>query len=78
MTFSMVLQRTSGSVLRLVGLLHQHRWDVEQLIVEPDDTFGVQRIRLRICVEGLVPHRVVSVLHQLIEVIDVKVLDNAA
>ena len=73
-----LLQRTSESVLRLVALLHRHRWDVEQLMVERGEAPGLQRIILRVSVDGLVQERVVSALHQLIDVIDVKVLGSAA
>jgi acetolactate synthase small subunit len=78
MLITVLLQRTSESVLRLVALLHRHRWDVEQLMVEPGDAPGLQRISLRVSVDDPVRNRVVSALHQLVDVIDVKVLDNAA
>ena len=78
MTITVVLQRTSESVLRVVALLHRHRWDVEQLMVQPGDAPGLQRISLRVSVDGLVRNRVLSALRQLIDVIDVEVLDNAA
>jgi acetolactate synthase small subunit len=72
------LQRTPESVLRLIVLLHRHRWQVEHLTVEPSEAPGVQRICLRVAADGQLQERIVSALHQLVDVIDVKVLDNAA
>jgi acetolactate synthase small subunit len=63
--------RSPEGLLRLVSSLHSHRWPVETLLVETGEQPQVQQITLRIGIDAAHTDRLLGVLNNLVDVIDI-------
>jgi hypothetical protein len=68
MVISAVVRPTPESLLRLVSLLHRHRFGVEALRLDPP-AGGYQRVELALSVDPAATARVVRVLEEHLDIV---------